>query len=180
MDLTKPLDFSDNAFDLINGRLIAFLSPEQWLNLLQECRRILRPGGVIRLTESDLVTTSSALDTLFGLFYRALAKAGQSFSPLGRTLGITARLGYLLRQAGYTNGEQKAHALDFSVGTAAHETMCEVTQVFLTLMQPFLITMGVTTQEEMERLLYQMRIEMHSEDFCAVVFLFTAWGEKSL
>jgi hypothetical protein len=88
-------------------------------------------------------------------------------------------LSHLLHQAGCINTAQKAHALDFSVGTPAHKTMCEVTGVFLTLMQPFLITMGVTTQEEMEHLLSEMRSEMYANDFCAIVFLLTAWGEKS-
>jgi cyclopropane fatty-acyl-phospholipid synthase-like methyltransferase len=180
MDLTKTLTFSDHSFDLVNGRLLAFLAPPQWTQLLEECMRILRPGGILRLTENDFVTTSPALDTYFHLFYRALSLAGQSFSPTGRTLGITARLTHLLRQTGCRNIHSQAHALDFSAGTAAHETMCEVTLIFLTLMQPFLIAMGVTTQDELERLRYQMNIEMRAEDFCAVVFLLTAWGEKSL
>jgi ubiquinone/menaquinone biosynthesis C-methylase UbiE len=179
MDLTKPLNFAADSFDLVNGRLLAFLAPQQWTLLLEEGMRILRPGGILRLTENDFVTTSPALDTFFHLFYRALSRAGQSFSPTGRTLGITARLTHLLRQAGYSHLHSQAHALDFSAGTAAHETMCEVTLVFLTLMQPFLLAMGVTTQEEIDRLLYQMHIEMRAEDFCAVVFLLTAWGGKS-
>jgi len=45
-------------------------------------------------------------------------------------------------------------------------------------MQPFLIGTGVTTQEELENLLYQMEVEMYSDDFSAVMFLLTAWGEK--
>ncbi len=178
MDITKPLEFGDNSFDLVNGRLIAFLSPEQWTGLLRECMRIVRPGGVIRLTENDVVTTNLATDTAFSLFYRALTRAGQSFSPTGRVLGITSRLSSLLKKAGCTNVQYRAHALDFSAGTAIHETFCKVTSVFITLMQPFLIGTGVTTQEELENLLYQMEAEMYSDDFSAVMFLLTAWGEK--
>src|SRR6266496_1335994 len=51
MDATGPLDFADNSFDLVNARLIAFLTPQQWPRLLQECLRITRPGGILRLTE---------------------------------------------------------------------------------------------------------------------------------
>jgi ubiquinone/menaquinone biosynthesis C-methylase UbiE len=178
MDITKPLNFPDNAFDLVNGRFLAFLTPEQWGSLIGECTRILRPGGVLRLTENEFVTTSPATDTLFSFFYRAMSQTGQSFSPTGRVLGITPRLGYMLRHAGYSNVQYKASAVDFSAGTASHEAMCDVTYVFLTLMQPFLIKVGVTTQDEMERLLNQMQIEMRSDDFCAVLFMLTAWGEK--
>ncbi len=178
MDITKPLEFADNSFDLVNGRLIAFLSPQQWTGLLRECMRIVQPGGVIRLTENDFVTTSLATDTVFSLFYRALTRAGQSFSPTGRVLGITSKLSHLLKKAGCTNIQYKAHALDFSAGTAVHETYCKVTTVFITLMQPFLIGTGVTTQEELQNLLYQMELEMYSDDFNGVIFLLTAWGEK--
>lgn len=178
MDITKPLEFGDNSFDLVNGRLIAFLSPEQWTALLRECMRIVRPGGLIRLTENEVVTTSLATDTAFSLFYRALTRAGQSFSPTGRVLGITSRLSNLLKKAGCTNVQYRAHALDFSAGTAIQETFCKVTSLFLTLIQPFLIGTGVTTQEELEDLLYQMEVEMYSDDFSAVMFFLTAWGEK--
>ena len=178
MDITGPLAFPDNSFDLVNARFIAFLSPEKWSQLLGECMRVVRPGGTIRLTENDVVCTSLATDTALGLFYRALARAGQSFSPTGRVLGITSRLSQLLRKAGCTNIHYKAHALDFSAGTEIHNNFCQVTTVFLTLMQPFLVSTGVTTLEEHQALLQQMQVEMYSNDFSAVMYLLTVWGEK--
>ncbi len=178
MDLTGPLDFADASFDLVNGRLIAFLTPQQWASLLGECMRVVRPGGVIRLTENDVITTNLATDQMFNLFYLALTRAQQSFSPTGRVLGITSRLNYVLQKAGCTNIQHKAHVLDFSAGTPGHATFCQITSIFFTLMQPFLINTGVATQEEFERLHNQMEIEMNSENFCAVMFLLTAWGEK--
>ncbi len=178
MDLTGPLDFADASFDLVNGRLIAFLTPQQWASLLGECMRVVRPGGVIRLTENDVITTNLATDQMFNLFYLALTRAQQSFSPTGRVLGITSRLNYVLQKAGCTNIQHKAHVLDFSAGTPGHATFCQITSIFFTLMQPFLINTGVATQEEFEHLHNQMEIEMNSENFCAVMFLLTAWGEK--
>lgn len=178
MDLTAPLEFSDNSFDLVNGRLIAFLSPDQWASLVQECKRIVCPGGIIRLTESDVVSTSPATDTLFSLFYRAMARARQSFSVNGRVLGITSRLGYLLRKAGCVNVQYKGYALDFSAGSESHEALSEVAYVLFTLMKPFLVGVGVATAEEVDHLLAQMQIEMHTDDFSAVMYLLTAWGEK--
>jgi ubiquinone/menaquinone biosynthesis C-methylase UbiE len=38
MDATQPLQFADNTFDMVNGRiLMGFLTTEQWPFLLQEC-----------------------------------------------------------------------------------------------------------------------------------------------
>jgi ubiquinone/menaquinone biosynthesis C-methylase UbiE len=178
MDITRPLDFPTNSFDLVNARLIAFLSPDQWSSLLTECRRILRPGGVVRLTENEVVTTSPATDTAFSQFYTAMARTRQSFSPSGRVLGITSRLNQLLKRAGYANTNYRAHALDFSAGTVIHDTFCQVAYAFIVLMQPFLIGVGVTTPEESQRLMQQMQLEMYTEDFSALMFLLTAWGEK--
>ena len=178
MDISEPLVFPDNSFDLVNGRLIAFLSPEKWASLVGEGMRIVRPGGVIRLTENEVVTTNPATDTAFSLFYRAMTRAGQSFSPTGRVLGITSRLGQLLKNAGCTDIEYRAHALDFSAGTKIHSNFCEVATIFLTLMQPFLVSVGVTTKEEHQDLLQQMQMEMYSDDFSAVMFLLTVWGKK--
>lgn len=180
MDISEPLDFPDNSFDLVNGRLIAFLSPEKWTSLLKECMRIVRPGGLIRLTENEVVTTNPATDTAFSLFYRAMTRAGQSFSPTGRVLGITSRLGQLLKNAGSTDIGYRAHALDFSAGTTIHANFTEVATIFLTLMQPFLVATGVTTQEEHQDVLQQMQLEMYSDDFSAVMFLLTVWGKKPL
>lgn len=178
MDITKPLDFPDKSFDLVNARLIAFLSPEQWTGLLSECMRILRPGGVIRLTENEVVTTNPATDMAFSQFYTAMARTRQGFSPSGRVLGITSRLNQLLKKAGFANTHYRAHAVDFSAGTEIHDTFCQVAYAFIALMQPFLIGVKVTTPEDSERLMQEMQMEMYSDDFSALMFLLTAWGEK--
>ncbi|GCE17900.1 hypothetical protein KDK_17000 [Dictyobacter kobayashii] len=46
MDLHGRLDFSDNTFDIIHGRSFSeFLRKPQWMPVLGEILRILRPGG---------------------------------------------------------------------------------------------------------------------------------------
>ena len=47
MDITKPLDFGDDSFDLVNTRfLFAALRRDAWPSFIAECMRILRPGGI--------------------------------------------------------------------------------------------------------------------------------------
>ena len=64
MDMLKPLDFPNGSFDLVNARFINFLPAAAWPKLLQEFQRITRPGGFIRLTESEwwYFTNSPALE----------------------------------------------------------------------------------------------------------------------
>src|SRR5579875_78129 len=69
MDVTQPLAFSDASFDLINARFLAgFMRPQDWPRLLTECRRLLKPGGLLRLTESEWgLTTSPATQRYYAL-----------------------------------------------------------------------------------------------------------------
>src|SRR5260221_5138070 len=116
MDITQPLDVDDETFDLVNGRLlVGMLSREAWLPLLRECVRVLRPGGILRLTECELsVTTSPALEELTGLASQALWRGGYSFSPDGLQLCITPVLGRLLHQVGCERIEHQAFVIDYS------------------------------------------------------------------
>lgn len=180
MDILKPLDFPDGLFDLVNARLLfAFMPKASWPMLVQECFRITRSGGIICLTESEWgITNSAAPENLAGLCMEALQLAGQSFSPDGRHVGITPMLGRFLRDAGCVNIQKVAHAVDYSAGAEAYEGFYESLKAGLKLMQPFLLKMGVTTQEEIDHLYQQALDEMKSKDFCALLYLLSAWGEK--
>ena len=65
----------------------------------------------------------------------------------------------------------------FAGSVSSHFSPCECS-TDLTLMQPFLLGTGVTTLEEYQDLLRQVEMEVDTDDFSAVMFLLTAWGEK--
>jgi len=179
MDATKPLGFPDGMFDLVNARTIGFLPTSVWPELMKECMRIMRPEGVIRLTESEWsFSNSPALEAITWIFFKALKAADQSFSPDGRRHGITTMLGGILRDAGYTNVRQVPYVIDFSAGTEAHASICKNWRVVYKLSQPFFIRTGVTTQEEVDQLYEQMQIEMMLDNFRGIMYLLTALGEK--
>lgn len=181
IDATKPLAFPANSFDFVNARFIfAFMPTGAWQGLTQECMRITRPGGIIRLTEFDVygVTNSPACEKFTAWGSRAFKVAGQSFSPDGRGVGMTPLLGRFLRDAGCINIEQAAHVIDFSAGAEAYEAMRQNSMVVFKLMQPFLLKTRVATQEELDRVYEQMLVEMLSDDFCGVWFYLSVWGQK--
>ena len=181
MDATGPLNFADNSFDLVNARLIAFLTPSQWPQLIQECLRITRPGGIIRLTECQGpgITNSLAFEKQVGFFALALYRTGQTFSPDGRQLGILPMLSGFLRRAGCINIGHQAHMIDFSAGEEAHDIWCHDIKIFFKLLQPFFLSTNVTTPEEVDHLYKQMEVDMLREDFGGVHLFTTVWGEKS-
>lgn len=180
MDVTQPLQFSDNAFDIVNARILTgFLSTQQWPVLLSECARITKPGGILRLTEAEWgFTNSAALDALQGMAALALHRAGHSFSPHGRTFGTANMLRLLIQHAGYHNIQCKAHAVDYSAGAEAYQSNVQNMLVFHKLFQPFLAQMQIATKDELQQLYKQMEEEMQKEDFCAIDFFLTVWGYK--
>src|SRR5215469_15474472 len=178
MDVQKPLDFADSSFDLVNVRFINFPAAA-WPKLMQELRRITRPGGIIRLTESEwwYFTSSPVLENLNALVIRAIKMQG-GYSQTGRFTGILPVLGRLLLDIGCVNIKHVPHAIDFSAGTEAYEGFRRDATVVFKLFQPFIIKMGVATQEELDRLYAQMLIEMQRDDFRGLMLPLTVLGEK--
>ncbi len=181
MDARQPLNFPDSSFDFIHARFITgFLSTTTWPLLLQECFRLLRPGGIICSTEfEDLgVTTSVALTRYNELLVQAARAAGQCFTQQGNQYGITAVQARLLGDAGFDQIQQQAFVLNYSAGMPAHTRMYDNFNTFLKLLQPFLLHSGMITQLELERLYSQTLQEMQQDDFCAVAYFQRVWGEK--
>ncbi len=141
--------------------------------------RITQPGGFVRLTESEwwYFTNSPALENLNAMVIRAIKVQG-GFSQTGRFTGILPMLGRLLLDAGCVNIKLVSHAIDFSVGTERYEGFRRDASVVFKLFQPFIIRMGVATQEELDRLYDQMILEMLQEDFRGLMLPLTALGEK--
>ena len=86
MDIRNPLEFPDETFDMVNVRyLFAVLRRDEWVPFLQECRRILRPGGLLRLTEPINLglTSSPALGQLNTWFFQVLSVTVIAFPSMG-------------------------------------------------------------------------------------------------
>ena len=182
MDATNPLAFPDASFDLVNARFVSgFLLPAHWSLLLAECKRLLRPGGIVRLTEGEwgvITAAAPATARLFGLGLDALHRAGRSFSPDGRSHAITPMLRRFLRQAGFDDLRSRGYAIDHSFGTQAHRGFCENYQLLFKLGQPFLLQQGLGTQQELDTLYELALCETLAEDFGALLYLLTVWGRK--
>jgi ubiquinone/menaquinone biosynthesis C-methylase UbiE len=181
MDITKPLEFTESSFDLVNARfLFSVLHREAWEPFIAECTRILRPGGILRLTDmiDPAITTSAACERRQQLSFEAQWRLGYGFSPTGRTIGVTSVLPSLLRKAQYQQIQLAAHALEFSAGTESWMEVFRDAQIVGLLLQPLLVNSGVTTQEEADHFYQQMLIEMQAADFCGMWHYMTIWGTK--
>src|SRR5712691_2922622 len=165
MDALKPLDFPDATFDLVNARFIyGFMPRTGWPLLMDECVRITRPGGTIRLTESEWhFTNSLAYETLNAMTMSSLKKAGRSFSPDGRHAGITPMLGQFLQQAQCESIQQAAYVLDLSAGTEAHGSMYQNSMAFFRLIEPLQKHDTIGTLRTLKHVLPKLRRRKYSE-----------------
>ncbi|MBE3561806.1 MAG: methyltransferase domain-containing protein [Ktedonobacteraceae bacterium] len=184
MDATEPLKFPDASFDFVNARtLLGFMWKSAWEPFVKECFRILRPGGTIRLTESDSgagITNSAALEKLNRLAVRAAHRQGRSFcdDENASHIALTPMLRDFLKRAGYSDIREEPHMLNYSYGRYAYSMQYKNLQIWMKLIQPFLVKMKVASQEELDRLYDQMLLDMLREDFRGVWHFVSAIGRK--
>lgn len=54
-DVTQGIPFSDNQFDVVyHSHILEHLSPKQGRELIAECHRVLKPGGILRIVVPNL------------------------------------------------------------------------------------------------------------------------------
>lgn len=176
MDALRMLEFPDHFFNLVNQRAGAsYLRKWDWLKLLQEYRRVSRPGGVIRVTEFDITprSTSPALTQLCELLVTALFQAGHLFAP--ESQGMTRELARLLDQHGVRQVQTRTWTLDYRVGTPQWQGMVEDVRIGFRTLLPFLRTWA-QVPGHYEDIYQQALAEMQQPDFAATGSLLTAWG----
>lgn len=181
MDALEPLAVPDHSFDLVNGRfLIGFLKRDDWPGLLREGRRVLRAGGIMRLTEADTwnLVGCPAVQQLGEMQTRALYAAGSGFNTTGPSFGLSPQLSRFLRSAGFERIQHASFALDISEGMPSHEGFVQNIEIAATMLMPFLLKSGAATQEEFDEVYRQMELEMRSSAFCGLWFFLCAWGYK--
>jgi len=183
MDVSKPLDIPDESFDLINARyLVGVLLREKWPAFIQECWRLLRPGGILRLTEPELpVTNSIACDQINHMITLAMHRAGYGFSPQGYQFGTVMELEPRLREAGFEQTSVRSSASNASGGTKNHEVNAQNLSIVYSQIQPLLMKMGLAASpEELLALCDQACSDLQGENFHSIQIYLTAWGRKPL
>jgi ubiquinone/menaquinone biosynthesis C-methylase UbiE len=184
VDLTRlPFPFCDGAFDFINAAFLqTFLEEAQWLPLLTECARLLKPCGILRLVECDYgLTTSEAIERLSRCYGQAVQKAGLCPTPvrLGPKSGRSDWQVRLLTEAGFEVWAPQRITLDFSIQQVeAYVTMRQVISFFFELIEPLVLRMEVLSQEAFVRLVEQAGHEIRRLDFCGRWHLSIMWGRK--
>lgn len=171
--------FEDNVlssapFGLIHLHFLAGeITLQQFPPLLQSLTRISLPGGLLVWTEAELpITTSQACQQLCSLVLRGLQARGHVFSQ-GNSLGLTARMGSLLSDAGFMFTQSKAYAIDISARSKGNDAFVTQLNISRQQIRTFLLEVGVTTLFEFEDMYLQMQQEIQEEQFCGLLYVRT-------
>src|SRR5579859_903066 len=176
MDALIRLEFPDASFDLVNLRFgFSFVRTWEWPGLLTQMRRVTRPGGVIRLTDSAIrhQSSSSALGQLQEMAVCAFLRAGHIFEL--EPSGVLPHLAPLLRQYVVEEVQSKPYALSFRAGTAQGREYAEDMGYVYRTIRPFLEKWGCFSSEY-QAIYGQALSQMQQRDFDATWELLTAWG----
>jgi hypothetical protein len=157
----------------------SFLRTWEWPKLLEEMRRVCRAGGILRLTEPELVTRSSSPALLlFNLYVQdALVRAGHLFRSAAN--GITAHLPRLLVQYGgrRIQAQTRAYSLVFRADTAEGQAFAQDVAYAARTLRAF-VTKWCGPSPDYDPLVQQVLEEGQRPDFSATWQLLTAWAVR--
>ncbi len=178
MNALEPLAFPDDTFDLVNARFVSpFVPALCWPTFIQECVRVVRPGGVLRITDCEwMLCNGQATTSYIEMLKQAMWFAELAFAP--DALGIIARLESFLRAAGLMNLGHIDRVLEYTCATPSYEAWYQNLMIGASLILPFFLKLHVTTKEDFEQIYWQMDVEMREPEFYACMPLLSAWGVK--
>jgi ubiquinone/menaquinone biosynthesis C-methylase UbiE len=165
------LPYPDNHFTMVNARLLlGVLNREDWIPFIQECYRILAPGGYIRLIEVENSITSDAphLFTLMQAISLALWKAGKTFSA--NAYALTPILPDLLRRQQFEDVWSYTATFEWSYGQDLYESVTSDLVTAWEELKPLILKFGNMTADRYEQTYAGMLDEIRDPQFCAV------WG----
>ncbi len=181
MNALRPLHFPDQHFDLINMRAaVEYIPQANWHSLLQECYRITRLGGILRVLEVDRLahTNSFAFEKYHSFYSSLLHRRGYGFSPDGQTFGITPMLGRLFHNAGYQHSYMKSYAIDVSYNTLFQTDYWHIIMLRFEKVRLQLLERGMATAEELASTYNALLDDIMRETFCGVAYPLIFWSKK--
>jgi ubiquinone/menaquinone biosynthesis C-methylase UbiE len=178
MDALRPLAFPSDAFDVVNLRFgVSFIRKWEWPEVIGEMLRVTKPGGVVRITDSEIVqhSNSLALKMFQKMLLCALNQAWRLFDE--DEAGITAHLASLLQRYGIRAVQTKHYCTLYQSGTQEGNMYVEDVCSALKTLQPF-IQKWVSTSLDYEDICQMVREQINRPNFYAIWQVSTAWGKK--
>lgn len=178
MDALRVLEFRPEYFDLVNLRFgVSFVRTWDWPNLLSEMQRVTRPGGIVRVVETDVSRRydDPSLAQFEELMVHALFRAGHLFTE--ESTGLTAHLPRLLTQHGCRNVQTRIYELEFRANTPEGQMHIEDGKRAFQTLRPFLQKWGCHPKNYEEIISY-LTAEVSKPTFRTIWPVLAVWGTK--
>lgn len=167
MDIGKvPWSFPDTHFDFVNARFVMGCVPASaWDFFLQECWRVLKPGGVFRSVEAVYMSapTCSAILRLTKLTLAVMYKIGITYSP--DDMSVSPIVSKTLKQVGFEDLVTIPYMVDLSYGTLLHYSMGENLKMASNLLKPLIVRFEDISFKELEELYQEWDQEWNAPSF---------------
>ena len=176
MDALRMLEFPNNYFDLVNVRTaMSYLRTWDWPKFLEECQRVSKPDGVVRITEGGLSpsSTSAALTRLHDLSREAFYRAGHLFTPEGDS--VMRELPTLLERFRFQNVQTREHKNTVQKSSDEWQLRNDDMRLLFRNIVPFL-QKWTRIPDDYQELYQQMLAEIQQPDFQLTGMILTAWG----
>jgi hypothetical protein len=181
-DLHAPLNFVDETFHLVHYQSIVrpAFQPCAWPAFLRECKRVMKPGGVINLVGfSPGPNSSEACRRIKALVDLLMLRLGYSFSgePGTHTPGV--HFCRLLQEAGFMNCSYLIRPVNLGGwNNAAGRTSCQLLTAQIVQAKLLFVEQGLISSDDFDALLEQKGIDILEADFCASGALISAFATK--
>jgi ubiquinone/menaquinone biosynthesis C-methylase UbiE len=166
----------DNTFDLVNQRMgSTYLRIWEWPQIMREMARVTRPGGIIRLSETNVVpeSNSDALMQLCKLFLQAFV-ASSHISQLDKR-GIIPKLATFLAEQRCQDIQTLPTTIEYRAGTEMMGAFYEDVKHIFRTYRPFIFKWSKINLDY-DAIYQQMLEEIQKPDFYANVTFSTVWG----
>jgi ubiquinone/menaquinone biosynthesis C-methylase UbiE len=176
MDALRMLEFPNAFFDLVNQRFgISWLRTWEWQKILLEYIRVVRPGGIIRITEGHVSSESNspALEKLYKIGLETCYNSGRIFTFSSD--GLVRELVRLMTLHGIENIKSRMRILAYRAGTESHSSFYEDMRRAFRVALPF-FQKWTRVPGDYEQIYQQALKEMQQPNFVAMYMLLTAWG----
>lgn len=180
-DLIKPLQFADHTFDLLRLSMSSVLfRPDEWPALLQECKRVMKPGASINLLNVSAGPSSSeAFQRIVLLIDQLLHNLQYNFSPYPGTTSPGVHLCRLLREAGFVDVTYTIHPVNFGGrNNASGRACCQLILNDIKRARPYFLDFGLTSAEEFDDLIAQQEKDISDVYFCGTGAIISAVAWK--
>jgi ubiquinone/menaquinone biosynthesis C-methylase UbiE len=170
--------FPEASFDFINARpMLGFMSYQYWWRVAAEYKHLLRPGGVLCLTDAELPMTSGPVCQQF-FEYMAAALNSKKYTQSRWATQVTLSLQPALRAAKYEDIQHNMYQLEFSYDTDDYETNCQNIVALVSLMRPVILGEGVAKEKDYDRIQHDLLGDLYASGFMGQWFVLSAWGRK--